>query len=168
MPSLFQIVANTPFWVWPLFLLVLGLGLYGLRSRIVSPWRLAVLPLVGIGVSLSGIVQSPSPALAFVAWLLAGAASFPMGHAAGRRRAVRLQDDGRLALSGGWFLLLFGLSIFVVRYALGVLFAVAPALRAIPLWIALSAGVGGVIAGIGVGWLAGLLLRAYRAPLLAR
>jgi hypothetical protein len=168
MPSLFQIVAHTPLWVWPLFLLVVGLGLYGLWPRIVSPWRLAALPMVGIGVSLSGIVQSPSPALALTAWLVAAAASFPLGRAVGRRRAVRLQEDGRLALAGGWFMLLFGVSIFAVRYALGVLFGVAPGLKAMPLWIALSGGAGGVIAGIGVGWLAGLLLRVYRAPVLAR
>ena len=32
-------------------------------------------------------------------------------------------------------MLLFGLSIFTVRYALGVVFGVAPALKADPVWI---------------------------------
>ena len=57
----------------------------------------------------------------------------------------------------------FGLAIFAVRYALGVLFGVLPALKIEPLWIALAGGVSGVIAGIGLGWLAGLLLRARRS-----
>jgi hypothetical protein len=60
-------------------------------------------------------------------------------------------------------MLLFGVSIFAVRYALGVLFGVAPALKAEPIWIGLSAGAGGVIAGIGIGWLAGLLLQVRRS-----
>jgi hypothetical protein len=74
-------------------------------------------------------------------------------------------DNGRLEIAGGWFMLGFGLSIFAARYALGVLFGVLPALKAEPLWIGISGGVGGVIAGIGLGWLAGLLLRARRGAL---
>jgi hypothetical protein len=37
-----------------------------------------------------------------------------------------------------------------------------PQLRAEPLWIVLSGSVGGVVTGIGLGWLANLLFRAYR------
>jgi hypothetical protein len=62
---------------------------------------------------------------------------------------------------------LLRLSIFLVRYALGVLFGVMPVLRAEPLWIVLSGGVGGIVTGIGLGWLANLLLRAYR-PAMAK
>jgi hypothetical protein len=167
MSSLFQIVVHTPLWVWPLFALVIGLGLLGLRPRTLPPWRLGILPLVGIGTSVSGIVQSPRPALAFAAWFVALLASLPLGHAVGRRRPVRLLEDGRLAVAGGWFMLLFGLSIFVVRYALGVLFGVAPVLKADPVWTGLAAGTGGVIAGIGIGWLAGLLLQVRRSPVAA-
>ena len=50
----------------------------------------------------------------------------------------------------------------VVRYTLGVLSGVMPGLRVEPLWIVLSGSVGGIVTGIGVGWLANLLLRAYR------
>jgi len=164
MPSFFQIVAHTPLWVWPVFVLVLGLGLLGLRPRTLPPWRLGILPLVGIGTSLSGIVQSPQPALASAAWFVALLAGLPLGHSAGRRRPARLLEDGRLAVAGGWFMLLFGVSIFAVRYTLGVLFGVVPALKAEPVWIGLAAGAGGVIAGIGIGWLAGLLLQARRSP----
>jgi hypothetical protein len=89
----------------------------------------------------------------------------PLGHAIGRRRAARWRDDGRLQIAGGWFMLGFGLSIFAVRYALGVLFGVAPLLKVEPFWIVLSGAVGGAIAGIGLGWLAGLILRARRASL---
>jgi hypothetical protein len=162
MPSFFQIVANTPLWVWPLMVFVIGLGCYGLRPRTVPPWRLGILPMVGLATSLTGIVQSAQPGLALAGWSLALLVAAPLGYGIGRRRAVRLTDDGRLAIAGGWFMLLFGLSIFAVRYALGVLFGVAPALRVEPFWIALSGGVGGLIAGIGIGWLGGLLLRARR------
>src|SRR5476651_2493306 len=64
-------------------------------------------------------------------------------------------------------MLLFGLSIFAARYALGVLFGVMPALQVLPPWIVVSGAVGGAIAGIGLGWLSGLVVRARGASDLA-
>ena len=164
MPSLFQIVAHTPLWVWPLMVFVLWLGWQGLQPRIVPPWRPAILPLVSVGSSLAGVAQATQPGLAAIGWTIGLLAALPLGHVIGRRRAVRWRaEDGRLEMAGGWFALGFGLSIFAVRYALGVLFGVLPTLKLEPLWIGLSGGIGGAVAGIGLGWLAGLLLRARRA-----
>jgi len=163
MPSAYQIVVNTPLWVWPLMLFVLWLGWYGLQPRTMPPVRLAILPPVGLATSLAGIAQSLQPGLALAGWAAALAMALPLGWAIGTRRAVHLRpQDGRLEVAGGWFALSFGVSIFVVRYTLGVLSGVLPGLRAEPLWIVLSGGVGGIVTGIGLGWLANLLLRAYR------
>lgn len=159
----YQIVVNTPLWVWPLMLFVLWLGWRGLQPRVMPPARLAILPLVGLATSLAGIAQSLQPGLALAGWAVALLAALPLGWAIGTRRAVRLRsEDGRLEVGGGWFALGFGLSIFVVRYTLGVLSGVVPHLRTEPLWAVLSGGVGGIVTGIGVGWLANLLLRAWR------
>lgn len=162
MTLLLQIVTNTPLWVWPLLLLVLWLGWYGLRPRILPPQRLAILPLVSLGTSLAGIAQSLHPLLALLAWLAALAAALPAGYAIGSRRAVRSLDDGRLEVAGGWFTLCFAVSIFAARYAQGVLLGFSPALKDQPIWIGLSGAVGGLITGIGVGWLANLVLRGRR------
>lgn len=159
MPSILDIVLRTPLWVWPLLILVLWLGWSGRRTRVLHPARLAILPLIGLGTSFAGIVQSVAPLLAAIGWLVGLLVALPIGHAIGRRREVRRQEDGRIEVTGGWFMLAFAMSIFAARYALGVLFGVAPVLEAMPLWIVLSGGVGGVIAGIGLGWLAGLLVR---------
>ena len=159
----YQIVVNTPLWVWPLMLFVLWLGWRGLRPRVMPPARLAILPLVGLATSLAGIAQSLQPGLALAGWAMTLLAALPLGWAIGSRRAVRLRpEDGRLEVAGGWFALGFGASIFGVRYTLGVLSGVMPGLRAEPLWIVLSGGVGGIVTGIGLGWLANLLVRAYR------
>jgi hypothetical protein len=163
MPSAYQIVVNTPLWVWPLMLFVLWLGWRGLQPRVMPPARLAILPVVGLAISLAGIAQSPQPGLALAGWAVALLLAFPLGWAIGARRSVSLRpEDGRLEVAGGWFALGFGVSIFVVRYALGVLFGVRPSLHAESLWIVLSGGVGGIVTGIGLGWLANLLVRAYR------
>ena len=164
MPSFFQIVANTPLWVWPLMVFVLWLGLQGLRPRVIPVWRLAILPAVSLATSLGGIAQSANPVWAATGWALALLAFLPLGWVFGQNRAVRLlPEDARVEIAGGWFALVFGISIFAVRYAMGVLFGVLPALRGEALWIYLSGAVGGMVAGIGIGWLANLLRRARRS-----
>ena len=163
MQSVYQIVVTTPIWVWPLMLFVLWLGWRGLQPRVMPPARLAILPLVGVGTSLAGIAQSVQPAIAAAGWAAALLVALPLGWAIGARRAIRLcPEDGRLEVAGGCFALGFGISIFSVRYALGVLSGVMPHLRAELPWIVLSGSVGGVVTGLGLGWLANLLSRAWR------
>lgn len=102
MPSAYQIVANTPLWVWPLMLFVLWLGWRGLRPRVMPPARLAILPLVGVATSAAGIAQSLQPAIAAAGWAAALLVALPLGWAIGTRRAIRLRpEDGRLEVSGG-------------------------------------------------------------------
>ena len=167
MSFLFQIVVHTPLWVWPLMAFVLWLGWRGLQPRSLPVGRLAILPLVGLATSLAGIAQSLQPGLALAGWAAALVAALPLGWFIGSRLAVRLRpEDGRLEVAGGWFVLGFAISIFVVRYTLGVLSGVMPYLRAEPSWIVLSGAVGGIVTGIGMGWLANLLLRVYRPAVL--
>ena len=80
----FQIVANTPLWVWPLMALVVWLGVLGLRPRVLPLWRLSVLPAVGLILSFLGIGQATQPALALVAWLAALGIALPLGVLLGR------------------------------------------------------------------------------------
>ena len=160
--TILQIVRNTPLWVWPLMVLVIWLGILGLRSRTLPLWRLAVLPAVGLVLSFVGIGQAVEPALALVAWLAALAAALLLGDLLGRRPTVRRLQDGRLEIAGGWFMLVFGISIFAARYVLGVVFGMAPSLRVEPVWIALGGGIGGFVAGIGLGWLGGVGGRSNR------
>lgn len=157
MPSFLQIITNTPLWVWPLLVLTVWLGVRGLRLRTVSGWRMAILPIVGIALSIAGIAQSAQPGLSAAGWMVALLAALPLGYAIGLRRVVRVLERGRLEIEGGRFMLIFGLSIFAVRYALGVLFGVLPALAREPAWSVASGALGGALAGIGIGWLAGVL-----------
>lgn len=162
MPSIFDIVMHTPLWVWPLLILVLWLGWSASRPRIVHPLRLAALPLVGLGVTIAGAVQSVALPVTLAGWLAGLLFSLPIGRLVGRRRVVTWQPDGRIRLDGGWFMLGFAVSIFAVRYVLGVIFGVWPALATHSAWIAGAGAVGGAIAGIGLGWLSGLLVRDRR------
>jgi len=150
MPSPLDIVLHTLLWVWPLLALVLWLGWSARKPRVAHLLQLAALPLVGLGVTIAGVVQSALPAFTLAGWLTGLLLALPIGHAIGRRREVRWQD-GRVWIAGGWFLLGFALSIFAVRYALGVTFGVWPQLARQPAWIAGAGLAGGAIfAGFGV------------------
>ena len=162
MPSVLDIVARTPLWVWPLLVLVLWLGWSASRPRIVHPLRLAALPLVGLGMTVAGAVQSTAPPLTLAGWLVGLLFSLPIGRLVGRQRSVAWQPDGRIRIDGGWFMLGFAVSIFAVRYALGVTFGIWPTLATQSAWVAGAGAVGGAVAGIGLGWLSGLLARDRR------
>lgn len=162
MPSIFDIVVHTPRWVWPLLVLVLWLGWSASRPRTVHPLRLAALPLVGLGVTMAGAMQSVALPVTLAGWLIGLLISLPIGRLVGRRRTVSWLPDGRIGIDGSWFMLGFAVSIFAVRYVLGVIFGIWPALATQPAWIAGAGAVGGSIAGIGLGWLSGLLLRDRR------
>lgn len=159
MPSPLQILAHTPPWVWPLLLLIVVLGLRDLRPRTIHPAGLAPLPLVGLTMSVLALVQSPRMEVSMVAWTLALLAALPLGLALAQRRSLVRLADGRLQSAGSWFTLIFGLSIFALRFALGVVFGTWPEVKGEPTWLVLSAALGGLVAGIGIGWLGGLLRR---------
>ncbi|MEI8325617.1 MAG: DUF6622 family protein, partial [Betaproteobacteria bacterium] len=53
-----QILSNTPRWVWVLLLALLGLGLSQAVTRSASLKRITILPLVLVGLSLSGTLSA--------------------------------------------------------------------------------------------------------------
>ena len=146
MPSLFQIVTNTPLWVWPLMAAVVALGLYGLRPRTVPLIRLAILPLVASVRPPQHAVGQPVLPGAGGSWLCSSC-----GRSCDRPPPQVRRRGWPLELAGGWFMLLFGLSIFAARHALGVLFGVMPAPGPAPGSSSRARSAGD--AGIGLGWL---------------
>ena len=162
--------------VWPLMLFVLwprSVGPTGSRGSSLAAGALgdpAAEP-VWVATQYGRIAQSLQPGLAAAGWIagascLAGA-PWAIGSS---RRPVRLQlEDATPELAGGRFALVFGLSIFAVRYALGVLFGIVPALRAVPFWICLprAASAGSWPASASAGWRAcccAPATRPFRGP----
>jgi len=164
MTIVWQILINTPLWVWALLGLVLWLGWRDLRARTIAPGRLAILPLVAASISLFNVVTSAQPALSVPAWLLALAAGAPLGLLIGRRRRLEVEPgQRRMWLAGSCFSMALGLSIFAVRYAMGVTVALDPGLGRDALWIISANAIAGTVAGIGAGWMACLMMRYRRA-----
>lgn len=162
MTTAWQVVSHTPPWVWGLLAVLLWLGWRDLGARTTSPCRLAILPAVALVTSLLGAATATMPALSLPVWLAGLSAGLPAGLLIAQRRQLALAPGRALRLSGGWFSLVLGLSIFTIRYAMGVAVARQPALAGDPQWIVAAHVVGGIVAGIGLGWATGLVTRYRR------
>ena len=128
------ILSHTPVWVWGLLAALMALGFSQTRQRRLAPWRLLMLPLVLLGLSLwsmsAGFIALPLSALVWLAALGAGAALL-----AGRPAqagAVWLPVEQRLQLPGSWMPMLLILAIFSIRYTANVGMAFNPGWRNTP------------------------------------
>ena len=104
MSFVWQVIVHTPFWVWPLLGGLIWLGWQGLKPRAVPTWRLALLPLIGLGVTASGLIQSLQPAMAVASWGAALLLALVPGYLLGRRRPACRRPDGRFDMPGSWFI----------------------------------------------------------------
>ena len=164
MITTWQILVHTPWWVWGLLVLVSWLGWRSLQARATTPAQLAILPAIAASVSLVSAATSVTASLALPSWLLALGLASPLGVRIGQKRRLEIGTGPRpLWLAGSRFPMALGLSIFVIRYAMGVAVARNPALAGEIMWIVGANALGGAVAGLGLGWLASLLLRYRRA-----
>lgn len=130
----FTILARTPVWVWGLFGGLVGIGILQMRTRSVVPARLLLLP-VGLALfSLGGLARDwmstrwllPVMGLWWLAFAVSLLASRGFAPPVGARYEPHTQ---RVRLPGSAMPLLLIVTIFLVKYAVGVELALQPALR---------------------------------------
>jgi hypothetical protein len=131
------ILKNTPLWVFALFAMLLFFGALQSRTRQIGLARVAILPVVLIGLSLSGVWSSfGGNAFAIAAWLAAVATAVLINRLAKWPRKVAYTAATRsFRVAGSWLPLAVVMLIFFTRYAVAVLLAMHPELRAAP-WLA--------------------------------
>jgi hypothetical protein len=126
------IVIHTPIWVWPLYALLLFLGLQRTRDRTVPLWRELILPLVVTGFAISSFIGAGLGALpAMLFGLVIGGTA---GWLLEREDATRRLPDGALWLRGEWWSFAQIALVLVFRYVTSVAAAMAPALNADLTW----------------------------------
>lgn len=160
-----QILQHTPPSVWAILAGLLLLGLLQTRRRRVGTAQVAALPLTMLALGLwsmaGGFWQAPALALLWLAALATGSGLALRRPPTPGSRWLHLAR--RFELPGSWMPLLLILTIFSLRYALGLATAFNPGLRGwMPLQTALAL-VFGVLAGLSVGR-AIALLRLTRQP----
>ncbi|WP_171026199.1 DUF6622 family protein [Mesorhizobium comanense] len=164
MPGVGDILSHTPLWVWPLIAYGLFVGWSRTRDRVVSPWRLLVLPVLITGLAFHNFVVS-GIAMAGLAGAACGAAAGAFaGAAMARRRPATLLPDGRLALQGDWLPLALIVAIIVMRYAKGIATGVNPTLAQAPTFILGSTIISGFFAATMIARTIGTLRGTWYRP----
>lgn len=163
MDLLLTVIARTPPWVWVVLVIVLFIGIRGLRPQRASPVRLLITPAVFVAVALGQLVASPDPLAVLPAWLAGMVPGAAIGAAWARGLPVRIdRAAGRIETPGSAFWLVVGMLLFGCRYALGVYVGFHPELRADPFWVAVPFVVAGVGTGMALAWAAMRLARYFR------
>ena len=129
-----NIVQHTPVWVWAVFGALLALGLRQSRASEVGLTRITVLPVVLLLLSFGGVLSAfGHTPVALGAWTTGvGVALTIARRAVAVRGAAWRADRALLQVPGSWVPLVLMLSLFSIKYAAGVLFAMAPVLALDP------------------------------------
>lgn len=124
-----QIISHTPTYVWALLAFLVYRGVLASRDREVALSKLAIIPLVMLGLSLSSLsAQGALGAGVWTVWLggmLAGAA---LVYNFSKHAVLVNRSAGTVLQRGSWTPLALMLAIFATRYAVAVATGLQPAL----------------------------------------
>ncbi|MFO1327673.1 MAG: DUF6622 family protein [Rubrivivax sp.] len=160
-----HILANTPIWVFALFVVLFAFGLLQTRTRRVRRWPALGLPAGMVALSLAGIQSSfgftPLP---LATWATALAIAAALGHLWFRDPGVAYDAGAQtFVVPGQWMPLAVIMAIFFAKYVHAVMRAFhAPVLSTTPFVVALSA-VYGLLSGYFVAKALNLLRLAREA-----
>lgn len=146
-----EIIKRTPLWVFALFVALLVMGYTQSKDRTLSRGKVAILPVVMIGLSFYGVISAfgIGRPLGLVSWFIgifiAGLLSIKYPSPAG----VSYSASDRLYSSpGSWLPLLLMMVLFSLKYAVGVILARRLPVADEPIFIA-SVSLGyGLISGL--------------------
>ena len=148
---LLAIATHTPLWVWAGLAALVYLGLKQTVARDVSAQRLWLVPIVmgaysfyGSWTSFAGAGQLPAAA----AWIAGAAIGFASNRVLDLPRQVGANADGSFRIGGSFAPLVLFVTIFMLRYAIGVTLAVAPALAHDATFALIASLAGGVPTGL--------------------
>lgn len=150
-PAALAILTGIPFWVYPLFALLVYLGLQARRARELAIARLLVTPLLFLAWSLASLLLRPDAALA-ADWAASALAGGLLGLATLRMDGVVVdRARGRVHVPGSTLPILRNLLIFGAKFGLGLAAGLQPAARdSLALW---DIAVSGASAGYFIAWL---------------
>jgi hypothetical protein len=161
------VLKSTPTWVWGLLAGLVVLGLSQVRTRTATFTRIAITPVVMLGLSLWGNISAfgRSPDVGFVLALWAGILAVTVIAVMQLPVPAGTQYDERsrtFHLPGSWMPMLLIVGIFLTKYVVGVDLAMQPSLALDSQYVLIVAGLYGVFSGIFAGRAARLWRLASR------
>lgn len=144
-----QLIHNLPSWVIALFFTLLWLGYTQTKTRHISRFRITLLPLIFLGLSIYGVLNVPHALpLAVIAWGLGIRGAFRFNSQFDYGRGVVMdQDREHFVVPGSWIPLALMLSVFAIRFVQGYLTGAHVVDPNSISYIVISALVSGLISG---------------------
>lgn len=160
------IVTHTPTWVWILLGYLIWKGIKARQPGETTLLQLAIVPALLAVWSLTELVRLLAPTPGDMAlWLLAALVGAALGAALVRSMSLRVdRARGVIIRPGDKSLLPLLLTTFIVKYAFGVMAAVAPDLAQREAFRLVDLAASGFFVGIFLGKFACYALRYARAP----
>lgn len=128
--SILLILEHTPWWVFVLFFYCLWIGLKARKPHVLPLWKMFIIPLVFVYLSLHTLIHALSPsATIYLTYTIALFIGMVLG--AIQLFFQKIQVDRasqRIHISGSWFTLIIILIIFASKYTLGYQMASDPML----------------------------------------
>lgn len=121
-----KIIYNTPVYVWPLLALLIWGGWKSRKTYIIAWKDLLIMPLVMFFWAISSMLQRYD-AFPIYFWMSSMLIGIWLGAITVRR--LHLQFDKRkklIQIEGSWMPMILSLSIFSLRYVLGIAYAMRP------------------------------------------
>lgn len=143
------VATQTPFWVWPL---LVGLVVLGLRARATrqSPvWPYYAIPFLSL-MPLSAVSRMTQPMAAWAGFVIGFAVCIVWAYAYQGRR-IEQKDAQRVTVQGEWVTMITVMTVFWANFAQGVLQSVAPDVLHSAPFIGLFATILGACAGCFIG-----------------
>jgi hypothetical protein len=150
------VVRNTPAWVGALFAGLLWTGVAQIRDRRASLVRVAVLPVVMIGLSIWGMAgafgSSPMFGYVMLAWMLVGAMTFAAVGLTSAPKGTEYDPASRsFFIPGSWVPLVTIVAIFLTRDIVNVDVAVQPLVARETDFTLVVAAIYGLFSGVFLG-----------------
>ena len=122
---LFQIITHTPLWVFGLFCILLFLGIVQTKERVVGFKRILLVAIFILTLSFYGTVSAFGLQLQpILFWTLGlGLVILLSSFLSKPNKIVFLKDRNSFRVSGSWFPMFLIMSIFFLKYVVGVLLA---------------------------------------------
>ena len=153
-----EILTGIPLFVWPLFALLLALGILASKDRETSVYPMYALPLLAL-TGLPNLLAMPDQSTTWISFGLAYLLGAAFGHRVQKRR-LQWRSGMRVSIKGEWWSLTMMMLIFWANFAEGMIGGTAPdLLTSLPAKAIIPA-----LKGLGSGFFLGRVLCILRAP----